>query len=163
VLATDIQLVYDAVLAKNIASNVHNISEPATVISRVIDWTEPLPDVFLDPPPSLIFTSDTIYATQLVTPLLRTLHTASLPARAPCYVCLERRDPALVDAALNEARQVWAFTVSRIPHKKLVQALRRGGVTDEALAAGDWDDLEIWKLTHPRQTDHAVLPTSTDV
>ncbi|KAH7107548.1 putative methyltransferase-domain-containing protein [Auriculariales sp. MPI-PUGE-AT-0066] len=150
VLATDIPLVHDTVLARNIVANAHAVPPPGTVSSRVLDWLVPFPDSLSDPPPALVFTADTLYAPHLITPLLQTLHAASLPARAPCYLCIERRDPALVDAALRAASDVWHFTVTRIPHKKLIDALRRGGVDQAALSAGDWADLEIWKFTHPK-------------
>jgi hypothetical protein len=106
----------------------------------------------LQPPFDLIVTSDTIYSPELTQPLLRTLHALcdaskrarTPPARSPpIYLCIERRDPKLIDAALSEAENVWGFTVTRIPHKKLSKAMEKGGVKWDK---GDWEGIEIWKL-----------------
>ncbi|KZV90405.1 hypothetical protein EXIGLDRAFT_616992 [Exidia glandulosa HHB12029] len=153
VLATDTALIHNAVLAYNISSNRVNLPPGSTVSSSELDWCQA--DCLSSLPaehrsPSLVFTADTLYSPDLVTPLLRTMHALSSPSRATSYLCIERRDPALVDAALAEARDGWHFVLARVPHKKLVQALRKGGMTPEALERGDWDDLEIWKLTHPK-------------
>lgn len=101
------------------------------------------------PPFDLIVTSDTVYSPELAQPLLRTLHTLCSLSRTPhtrcppIYLCIERRDPALIDRTLAEAKDVWGFTVVRIPHRKVVKAMDKGGVKwDE-----EWEGIEIWKLT----------------
>lgn len=105
----------------------------------------------LHPPFDLIISSDTLYLAELVTPLMRSLHevsrlcvSASPEARAPpIYLCVERRDPGMMDRALTEAKEVWNFKVERVPHKRLAKAMEKGGARWEK---GEWDDVEIWKL-----------------
>ncbi|EIW60008.1 uncharacterized protein TRAVEDRAFT_118360 [Trametes versicolor FP-101664 SS1] len=173
VIATDLHDVVSSVLADNISSNLSRLPvDSGTVQVRILDWTVP-PDRWLwddpqtiasseaekpqsavpqapvlGPPFDLILTSDTIYSPDLVTPLLRALHglclaSASELRTTPVYLCLERRDPALVDHALSEARDSWNFKVERIPHKKLAKALEKSGAHWEK---GDWEGVEIWKL-----------------
>ncbi len=105
----------------------------------------------LRPPFDLIISSDTLYLAELVTPLMRSLHevsrlsvSASPEARAPpIYLCVERRDPGMMDRALSEAKEVWNFKVERVPHKRLAKAMEKGGAR---WGKGEWDDVEIWKL-----------------
>jgi protein N-lysine methyltransferase METTL21D len=103
----------------------------------------------LAPPFDLILTSDTIYSPELAQPLLRTLCALCGASRRastcpPIYLCIERRDPDLINRTLAEARSVWGFTVVRIPHRKVAKAMEKGGVKwDQA----DWEGVEIWKLT----------------
>jgi hypothetical protein len=107
----------------------------------------------LGPPFDLVVTSDTIYSPELTQPLLRTLHAlcyASIAAPAlsarspPVYLCIERRDPSLIDSALSEAQSVWGFDVTRIPHKRISKAMVKGGVKWDK---EDWEGIEIWKMT----------------
>ncbi|KAL7283495.1 hypothetical protein ACG7TL_002928 [Trametes sanguinea] len=106
----------------------------------------------LAPPFDLVITSDTIYLAELVMPLLRALHgicraslAASPTARAPpAYICLERRDPALVDTAISQAKDIWNFKVERVPYKKLAKAMGKAGFQWDK---SDWEGVEIWKLT----------------
>ena len=112
---------------------------------------EPTPR--LKPPFDLIVSSDTLYIPSLTQPLLRTLHALSVSslsasppfARPPLiYICIERRDPALIDRTLQEARDIWNFRVNRIPSKKLARAMGKGGID---WVKSEWEDIEIWKLT----------------
>jgi len=59
------------------------------------------------------------------------------------YLCIERRDPALLDRALAEAKDVWGFTATRIGHGRVSRAMEKAGLkwTKE-----DWAEVEIWKL-----------------
>lgn len=106
----------------------------------------------LRPPFDLICTADTVYDPSLVQPLLRTLHAlctlsiATAPkARAPpVYLCLERRDPALVDRCLSDARHTWGFDVHQIPRRKLAKAMHKAGMD---WPKEDWEGIEIWKFT----------------
>lgn len=108
----------------------------------------------LESPFDLIVTSDTIYSPELVQPLLRTLHAlvCGAPKWAPAqharcppiYLCIERRDPALIDRTLAEAKSIWGFAVLRIPHRKVAKAMGKGGVKWDQ---EDWAGVEIWKLT----------------
>lgn len=165
--------VISTVLSRNIAFNVPNLPPTAGNIQvKELDWTvSPGRWVWDHPsviasglssplaanhkpllsPFNLIITADTVYDPSLIEPLLRTLHglaTMSIAASAtsripPVLVCLERRDPALVDRMLSEAHDVWGFDTERIPHRKLAKALERGaGKWDKE----DWDGVELWKL-----------------
>lgn len=113
----------------------------------------------------MIVSSDTLYSPGLTQPLLRTIRALSVlsththththatasadtaigaPARAPpVYLCIERRDPVLIDRALAEAREAFGFLVERVPHRKLARALDKAGA---AWDKEDWDGIEIWKL-----------------
>ncbi|KAH9857009.1 hypothetical protein C2E23DRAFT_721079 [Lenzites betulinus] len=174
VIATDLNDVVSSVLASNIARNLAQLPPDAgNVQVRVLDWTVPpdhwvwddaqtiasaqvekphpagQPGPLLGPPFDLILTSDTIYSADLVTPLLRALHalchvSASELRTPPVYLCLERRDPALTDYALSQAKDPWNFKVERIPHKKLAKAIEKAGAHWEK---GDWEGVEIWKLS----------------
>jgi len=100
------------------------------------------------PPFDLIVTSDTVYISQLVQPLLRTIHTlaslSSAGGKSPwILLCFERRDPLLIDRTLNDAHHIWGFKLERIPHKKLAQAMDKAGLKWDR---GDWDGVELWKL-----------------
>ncbi|KAH7923879.1 hypothetical protein BV22DRAFT_1167701 [Leucogyrophana mollusca] len=163
VVATDIPAVTRSVLGPNIRAN----AGAGRVEVRVLDWTvdpgewkwdvehsvTPLGPVdtqegLLAPPFDLIVSADTLYDPALVRPLLRTLHALSelsiVAGRAPpVYICLERRDPALIDAALAAARDEWGFAVERVPGRKVARAMERGGVR---WAKSEWEGVEVWKL-----------------
>jgi protein N-lysine methyltransferase METTL21D len=168
VLATDTKHTISSVLSPNIAMNY----TPSTGGDPIIqtreldwlvppmswDWTNPVAvasttphtsstgttGANLQPPFDLIITSDTIYTPELVQPLLRALHAAALASRSPpVYLCIERRDPALVDRALSEAQDVWGFTATRVPHRKVSKAMEKGGLKWKK---EDWDGVEIWRL-----------------
>ncbi|KAI0831433.1 hypothetical protein BC628DRAFT_1415934 [Trametes gibbosa] len=174
VIATDLNDVVSSVLADNISRNLVQLSpHSGSVQVRVLDWSVP-PDQWVwdhaqtiassqpgkphpalqpgslhAPPFDLILTSDTIYSADLVTPLLRALHalcrlSASEVRSPPVYLCLERRDPALADYALSQAKDPWNFKVERIPHKKLAKAIEKAGAHWEK---SDWEGVEIWKLS----------------
>ncbi|KAF5380904.1 hypothetical protein D9615_003887 [Tricholomella constricta] len=129
-----------------------------TVVASASSSSLPSSDVntpLLNPPFDLICSADTVYTAALVEPLLRTFHAlctlslaASASARAPpIYLCIERRDPALVDRVLADARDTWGFTVERVPHRKLVKAMDKGGIK---WPKAEWEGVEIWKFTLPR-------------
>lgn len=107
----------------------------------------------LVPPFDLIVSADTVYSLELIQPLLRTFHaicTASslsptLQNRSPpIYLCIERRDPALVDTAFLEAQDTWGFRISRISHRRVSKAMEKHRLK---WSKEDWDGVEIWKLT----------------
>lgn len=165
VVATDLPNVIDSVLGQNVGDNAHLVSGNIQV--RELDWmVEPVhwswtdtksvssptlagdSPVPLELPFDLIVTSDTLYIPQLAQPLLRTIHAlASLSSggdKSPLILlCFERRDPLLIDQALNDARKVWGLKPERIPQKKLAQAMRRAGLEWNK---EDWDGVELWKL-----------------
>ncbi|TCD60575.1 hypothetical protein EIP91_009847 [Steccherinum ochraceum] len=109
------------------------------------------PSTPIGPPFQLIVSADTVYSASLVSPFLRTLHHLctlsrdASPSRRPppVYVCLERRDPALVVQTLSQAKQEWGFLVERVPHKKVHKAMVKGGLN---WSSEDWEGIEIWKF-----------------
>ncbi|ESK96841.1 hypothetical protein Moror_6419 [Moniliophthora roreri MCA 2997] len=157
VIATDTCTVINAVLTRNVANNPN-------ILIRELDWTvDPVnwlwdhPHVIASssssgssstPPPhfDLILTADTVYEPSLVSPLLRTIHSLSSSSHPspPVLLCLERRDPLLIDRALAEARDRWSFVVDRIPNKKLLKAMNKTGLKWDK---SDWEGVEIYKLT----------------
>ncbi|KAK7014912.1 hypothetical protein R3P38DRAFT_2998353, partial [Favolaschia claudopus] len=120
------------------------LTPPASTSSRL-----PQLDQGLD----LIVTADTIYSSELVTPFLQTLHAlcifslsaSSYPRSPTIFICLERRDPALTDRTLEEAKSKWRFVVQRIPQHKVSKALSKIGFK---WTKDDWDAVELWKLTY---------------
>lgn len=110
------------------------------------------PAGLLKPPFDLICTADTVYHPSLIEPLLRTLHALSVLSMAaspslrapPAFLCIERRDPSLVDRVLADAKSTWNFNVDRVPDRKLRKAMEKGGVRWDK---EDWEGIEIWKLT----------------
>ncbi|THH33955.1 hypothetical protein EUX98_g225 [Antrodiella citrinella] len=170
VLATDLPQVIHAVLSANIAANASRL-HTGSVHVRILDWTVP-PDTWswsdaaavahasasqqpalapptIAPPFQLIISADTVYSPALITPFLRTLHALSALSfnasnRAPpVYICLERRDPAIADRTLTQAKEQWDFSVERVPHRKLQKAMKKGGLNWDP---EDWEGIEIWKL-----------------
>ncbi|KAG6850587.1 hypothetical protein H0H93_011255 [Arthromyces matolae] len=175
VLATDIPPVLSTVLLPNIEKN---LVSSGSIQVRQLDWTVPPgdwlwdnpsiiashstslpssdPNNLLQPPFDIICTADTVYNQSLIEPLLRTLHalctisqTATPDARSPpVYICLERRDPDLVDRFLASAHDTWNFDVHRIPHRRLAKAIHKAGTT---WSKEDWEGIEIWKFTLPKK------------
>jgi len=185
VLATDLPDVISAVLSSNVARNTSQLpAGSGTIQVRALDWTVP-PDQWvwnnatfiglpggpetdhpdfvetLGPPFDLIISSDTLYATEIVQPLFRTLHAmTTLSAKHGCrsppvYLAIERRDPLLIDLALADAVKLWGFAAERVPHKKIAKALEKGGAKWDK---EDWDDVEIWKLT--RKTNSSSVSSN---
>lgn len=105
----------------------------------------------LGPPFDLIITADTVFSPALTTPLLRTLkamcdYSVTAGTKAPpIYLCLERRDPLLVDQVLADAAKIW--TVKRVPHNKLSHAMQKSGLEWDK---SEWEDVEIWTFTQLR-------------
>lgn len=167
-LATDTRNVVQSVLDSNIQANLTALPQSAgSIETRELDWTVP-PDSWcwdnplsvtsladspfpglLQPPFDLIISADTVYSHELVTPLLRTVHALctsshSLSQKHPhVLLCVERRDPELVDTLFAEARDTWGFSVDRVPSTKLAKSLDKGGLK---WSRSDWEDVEVWKL-----------------
>lgn len=176
VLATDVHYVVNTVLEPNIRCNASSV--PGVIQVRELDWTispqawvwnhpnivassnAPPPTSssrpLLGPPFDLIITADTLYSPDLIQPLLRSLHAlcilsmSSTGKTPPILLCLERRDPVLVDRALREAQEDWNLIPKRVPHHKLLKAMKRGGAdwTKE-----DWEGVELWKLTYHKKME----------
>ena len=149
-------------------------TDRSAIATKNLDESEPAENLnsHLEPPFDLIVTADTIYSDELARPLLRCLHklatlsTSESGSSPPVYVCVERRDPGLLDRTLEEAESAWGFTAERIRETKIKRAMKRGGVTWDK---SDWEGVEIWKLqvSKPKQAKdrpsgvpHAVDPSS---
>lgn len=138
VVSTDLPGVITSVLDQNISNNSAGLS--GTVQVRELDWTcEKIP---VDGPFDLIISSDTLYNPDLIHPFFRTVQ-ALCTATSLIYISIERRDPALIDRALYEARTTWHFKTERIPYGKLVKAMQKASLNWDR---EDWDDVEVWKL-----------------
>ena len=110
----------------------------------------------LAPPFDLVVTSDTVYSTSLVTPLLRTLHQVCSLSRQddnerrhlthrppPVYIAVENRDPGLLASFFKQARDEWGFTTTRIPDRRVERAMERKRMDWKR---EDWMGVEVWKL-----------------
>nr|GAT58735.1 predicted protein [Mycena chlorophos] len=162
--ATDIPIVLSKTLVPNVA---RNSDLPGTVRVRELDWSvapqhwqwdhptaiaspthSPSVEQKLTTPFDMVLSADTIYSTDLVAPLMRSLQAICLQSLAvssrvpPVYLCLERRDPQLVDYALKEADETWGFTVTRIPKHKVSKAVDKMYEWQKA----EWEGVEIYKL-----------------
>ncbi|KAK7043593.1 hypothetical protein VNI00_008204 [Paramarasmius palmivorus] len=169
VVATDTALVINTVLAQNITNNLPHLPlESNTIFIRELDWTVGSDKWIWDHPNviastntptvgtsntnlianhfDLIITADTVYEPSLISPLLRTIHTLCITSgrSPPVLLCLERRDPSLVDRTLAEAREQWNFAVDRIPDRKVSKAMEKSGIKWDR---DEWEGVEIWKLT----------------
>ncbi|KAF8902055.1 putative methyltransferase-domain-containing protein [Gymnopilus junonius] len=162
-LATDLRHVISSVLEKNVKNNLSALPSGSGKIQiRELDWLVPPDKWFWDqslphlaeaqglirPPFDLIVSADTIYSTELLEPMLRTLHALSALSKSstsrfpPILLCIERRDPELIDQLLENAKEKWQFSVERIPHKKVAKIVEKSAQWDKS----EWDDVELWKL-----------------
>ena len=173
-------------LLQNIAQNSPSLSSSTSgrIEIRELDWTV-IPDEWIwdndkviasaathpgDSPPSqgllgppfdLILSSDTLYSPDLTQPLLRTLHALSAfslrgSRPPPIYLCIERRDPVMVDRALEDARNIWGFIVERVSHRKVTKMMDKSGVK---WAKDDWEGVEIWKLVLAHRVKEDITVT----
>ncbi|TXT09878.1 uncharacterized protein COLE_03812 [Cutaneotrichosporon oleaginosum] len=157
VVTSDIEPVVSRVLAPNAAAAPRGCG---AIDAREIDWfdavraaqageagtegrTESL--ALLDAQYDIVVTTDTIYAPEMTPALWAALERAAAPKpgrRTPTvYIGLERRDPRVVDAALEMGRQR-GCTMRRVAHARLVKALEKAGWQ---WADEDWEGIEVWK------------------
>ena len=143
-IATDIPQVIESVLQRNINDGLAVIEEGGIEVIPV-DWTQVLsnglPILLKGRKIDIITTSDTFYAPHLLVPLLETLHAVSLESSTQpvIYVGLERRDPGLIDRAMEEARAM-GLKLNRIDGGRVEKLMIDAGWEVE-----EWDDVEIWK------------------
>ncbi|OCH95016.1 hypothetical protein OBBRIDRAFT_768598 [Obba rivulosa] len=136
---------------KSISSTLHRETSSDSVTASL-----------LGPPFDLILSSDTVYSPDLIRPLLRTLHSLARASIShttnlrfpPVYICMERRDPQLLDRTLAEAQTTWKFGVERIPHRKVFKAMEKGGAR---WAKEDWEGIEIWKMMLKHDSSGSAL------
>jgi protein N-lysine methyltransferase METTL21D len=168
VLATDQDSIVRSVLSENIVrSNQSHKENWGRIECRTLDWSVREEDwdweieesqrgtiegihsqevIPLKPPFDLIVTADTIFSLEAVPHLLQTIKSlcvlSSTESRnSPLtIVCIERRDPIVVDDFLKRAREA-GFEVEMEKPSKVVN-LVNGLRWDKE----DWEGIEIWKL-----------------
>lgn len=144
---TDVEPALSSVLRSNIEANASVMARSGgTVDVRALDWEEFIDDAAgnlartkewasqslgADQSFDTLITTDTIYHPSLIRPLLCTLRAFSLLGPAtqrtpPILVALERRDPALVDAALQQAREM-GFDTKRVGQGRIGKCLQKAG------------------------------------
>ncbi|BEJ16991.1 hypothetical protein CspHIS471_0603920 [Cutaneotrichosporon sp. HIS471] len=168
VLTSDIEPVVSRVLAPNAAAAPRGCG---TIEAREIDWFDAVRAASEESGPSgskeggstsgdpkasaslalldaqydLVVTTDTIYAPEMTPALWAALERAAAPRpgrRTPTvYIGLERRDPRVVDAAMEMGRQR-GCTMRRVAHGRVVKALERAGWH---WGPDDWEGIEVWK------------------
>ena len=144
VIATDIPQVIESVLNRNINDGLAVIGDGAIEVIP-LDWTQVssngLPPSLKSRKIDIMTTSDTFYAPHLLGPLLETLRALSLESTTQpvIYVGLERRDPGLIDKAMEEAKDM-GLKLNRIDGGKITKLMVDAGWEIE-----EWDDVEIWK------------------
>jgi hypothetical protein len=161
VIATDIPVVIESVLQGNIDSGLEAIKAEQTLIKAEkividvlpLDWEEVasscrIPDALFGRKIDIITTSDTLYAPHLLRPLFETLRLLSTSTKAQpvIYIGLERRDSALIDRALDEAKAM-GLSLNRVDKGKIDRLMVEAGWEKE-----EWDDVEIWKGKFGRQS-----------
>ncbi|KAF5365577.1 hypothetical protein D9758_003224 [Tetrapyrgos nigripes] len=164
VYATDTDCVIRSVLATNIQNNNPHIRvreldwlvDPSNWVwddkSIIASQQSTLSSNPLTQPFDLIVTADTVYEPSLVEPLFRAIHALCTQSRAvsptsrapPVLLCLDRRDPQMIDSVLEQASSKWHFHVQRVPSRKIKKAMEKNGVECDR---SDWEGIEIWKLT----------------
>ena len=151
VVATDLPSVVTSVLANNVSQNCRDLDISVTSLDWAVGedcWPEETKEA-TRVPFNLIVTADTVYSASLVDPLLRTIHHFAASARkenipSAVLLCLERRDPALVDSMLKDAKEKYNFSVRRITTKKIAKSMRHSGII---WGRDEWDGIEMWKMT----------------
>ncbi|KAG9101671.1 hypothetical protein FRC06_002736 [Ceratobasidium sp. 370] len=143
VVATDAHPAVLSLLEQNVRRN--NSDLPGTIQVCKLDWCVPPEEWDLanvtTRPFDLVLTADTLYSPHLIPHLLRTLRYLACPpgsASILTYIAFERRDPALIDAALASLPDP-----TRIPHRKLAKSMHATGWGD--WDADDWAGVEVWK------------------
>ncbi|EGG09739.1 uncharacterized protein MELLADRAFT_47341 [Melampsora larici-populina 98AG31] len=149
VLATDIEPSLTSILMPNVKGWVSSSSaESGPLCVGRLDWNLPInyrtiqswleSKIEFD----LIVTTDTVYTSELLRPLLMTLKNLSDSSTRPppIYLALERRDPALVESFFKMADQL-NFKADRIDHSSLVKLTEQMG-----WELDDWEGVEVWKL-----------------
>lgn len=103
-------------------------------------------DIIIGPSFDLIVTADTLYRQDLVAPLLRTIKAISIQSRKgkrfpPVFVALERRDPEVIERALELAKEE-GFGCKKITDGKVRKCLDAVGFKWDK---EDWEGVEIWR------------------
>lgn len=159
VLATDVEPVLSTVLAPNVDTGARQLpAGSGSASAALIDWVAVAEAVGAGLPPfgslepsavehitraDVVVTTDTLYAPYLIQPLWVTLAAICAPRDKPpaVYLCLERRDPRLVDAGLDAGRAA-GLEIRRVAHGRVAKALDRAGWK---WAADDWAGVEVWR------------------
>lgn len=170
VLATDLASIIESTLKSNVRAGMSQVNIAGQVHVHELDWqigpeqwkwntvgpytssdgsakdNATLSDV---PDFDLIVSSDTIYETSLIRPLLRTisfLYTQYVGQRkCTVLLALERRDASHVDTALRMAQSEYQLPFRRVSPqqvRKIFDAVGDG----KSWSRQDWDGVEIWKV-----------------
>jgi predicted nicotinamide N-methyase len=138
VTATDVAEVVDGVLAGNCERNEAAVRGRVTV--QVLDWFSSGQGGEQGEKYGMIVTTDTLYEPSLVRPLLNTIRKYA-GAATTVWVALEVRDKAVIEAALEMAKEM-GIVLSRIPRTRLRKALKAAGM---AWKEEEWEGVEVWK------------------
>jgi predicted nicotinamide N-methyase len=147
VTATDVAEVVDGVLAGNCERNEAAVRGRVTV--QVLDWFSSGQQRQQgageqaqgeEKKYGMIVTTDTLYEPSLVRPLLTTIRKYA-GAATTVWVALEVRDKAVIEAALEMAKEM-GIVLSRIPRTRLRKALKAAGM---AWKEEEWEGVEVWK------------------
>lgn len=163
VLATDIEPVLSTVLQPNIDSNARHLNQhngSGSISAKSLDWEKaPLNPTTLDDhmygdyddfelcEVDWIVTADTIYHPSLLPHLFRSIiHISNMvekkSGKSPSiWLALERRDPRLVDSALEMAKEM-DIDLKRIGHGRVVKAVEK---VNWGWKEADWEGVEIYK------------------
>ncbi|KDN41338.1 hypothetical protein K437DRAFT_178434 [Tilletiaria anomala UBC 951] len=161
--ATDIEPSFSQVLNPTIESNrslFEGEGDTGTVNALPLDWCAS-DDVISSlvgrgnhgketvQPIDFILTTDTLYAGDLVHPLLHTIKRLVTPGHTRVLLALERRDPVFVERAFDCARSIFGFSLHAVSQCELRQATEQFGN-----AQWDWEeleDIEVWQLSIDQQ------------
>jgi predicted nicotinamide N-methyase len=157
VIATDIPEVIESVLGPNVDEGLKHLEQSGGIEVIPLDWetvssSRELPVSLKGKKIDIITTTDTLYAPHLLEPLLVTLRLLSTsPTQPMIYVGLERRDPGLIDGALEKARDM-GLSLNRVDKGKIDRLME-----DDGWEIGEWDDVEIWKGKFTRSSIKARI------
>lgn len=157
VVATDLDQGQE-ILRENLEANKDSLRAAGNdhVHALSLDWrSDELPTELLSASskgqiPSLIVTTDTLYATDIVEPFFRTfdrllrLGRSDNDGLSPCrgLLAIERRDPGFIDGALGVAEHRFGLRLERIDDRKVSEVVTRS--LQWPLDA--WDGVEIWEV-----------------
>lgn len=173
VVSTDIRAIAEGILSRNLERN-SPLASSTLLVPSTLDWfsspsewdflresnTSSIDsDLIPQPPYDLIVTTDSVYSPELSTPLLRTLHALSTPPLASLsstpiiFLALEVRDPLLIRAFLQSAKEEWSFKCTQVEESRLERLLERGNDGGMGWEPDDWAGVEVWKLKLARRKD----------
>lgn len=148
IFATDIEPSLSTVLKPTIEANSDALSSAdGSCTALHLDWlaVDDTARTLFGDSIDLIVTTDTIYASDLVDPLFRAIKALATPGHTRILLALERRDPAMVDGALQRAREVHGVSFKPIDPEVIVKAAAAHG--NKAWTSEDIEDVQVLELT----------------